>query len=856
MSVRSRRFDKYIPLFGKADDRRVALFLGELEDQAINNKNKEPTRKAYKLEDVVLTAQPPAFQNRYFNNMDTTVNDDATHPDWIEFISDLIARLNDKIVSTTPKITPEDSKLLTIAKSLNNASDGSIEQFILIVLSKIATFGVGSGDRSFFNNFTQLATMDKIKYFPALDILNGKAPAPATAEKSLMLGPVLESLKLGGAGAAATAASVLAGFKEWSKIDLKPVDINLMNTINALANFQTLQFNGVNLFKDNAFSFDNDKGIGLALGTHLIYTSIYNDVIIKYIQKAIERAKQAETIKLGGLGPGLPQTTTYANSSYDPAYGVTDGLVPANNSDITAVTTARKTVEAALKKDMEEYIQNLQAQSTRSPYTAAFNKYVDEKVKNNGQLNNEDNYLKFMLDFIKTIDTKTEFQYKYDKYWLNQILSEAMESPISIEKPSDFLMDGEVSVDAGKYWRKVDGSLWTVDATGKELQVDIKSKAYNDLTVANKCLGTGFEDKEYKGNQYGCADYLRECLAGGNVIKCKAYLENPNFWNSAEAEVAKMLPGIALTTLKSFEFEDVDTWDETNKTNLRKVFEVTDWLAKLAAMTKETPSQLTPEEYNNIARNDKLTGYLGMLVKKINSNPAILNKGVVKSDEQLLYRDNAFKGTKLAKMGLLPRVFASNLAPSSVERLGNLLKSEQNSFRLRLNPGLLFGRILSGGGTPLEEIEDKLSSENKQVWSLLKTHYQGLRYQLKKHKKEIAKVDVEKIEELFNQLQKAEVKLMKVIVMTEKYKRLLEIHGEQDASTVLRIEHIKRFVDERNRYFDRVVKKQDVLLDIIKSIALQVQKDAPTQVSSAVASVASETRKFKGAPLKIDDLLG
>jgi cysteinyl-tRNA synthetase len=207
-------------------------------------------------------------------------------------------------------------------------------------------------------------------------------------------------------------------------------------------------------------------------------------------------------------------------------------------------------------------------------------------------------------------------------------------------------------------------------------------------------------------------------------------------------------------------------------------------------------------------------------------------------------------------MGLLPRVFASNLAPSSVERLGNLLKSEQNSFRLRLNPGLLFGRILSGGGTPLEEIEDKLSSENKQVWSLLKTHYQGLRYQLKKHKKEIAKVDVEKIEELFNQLQKAEVKLMKVIVMTEKYKRLLEIHGEQDASTVLRIEHIKRFVDERNRYFDRVVKKQDVLLDIIKSIALQVQKDAPTQVSSAVASVASETRKFKGAPLKIDDLLG
>jgi hypothetical protein len=750
--------------------------------------------------------------------MDTTVNDDATHPDWIEFISDLIARLNGKTVLTTP----EDSKLLAIAKSLNNPSDGSIEQFILIVLSKIATFGTSASDLSFFKNFTQLATMNKIKYFPALDILNGKAPA---AEKPLMLGPVLESLKLGGT---ATAGSVLTGFNAWSKIDLTPkIDEVITETGNAI---------------------DVLKVLEAGTGPTKIFVS--TNLTWENIDKAIARAKLVVdgTTLIAATDKGIPDSI---------AKDINDIVGSSTKPQETAATLAIAKAVKAISDDLIAYKTVVKGKALAdSKYKNKFDTYVDEKVKNNGQLNNEDNCLKFMLDFIKTIDTKTEFQYKYDKYWLNQILSEAMESPISIEKPSDFLMDGEVSVDAGKYWRKVDGSLWTVDATGKELQVDIKSKAYNDLTVANKCLGTGFEDKEYKGNQYGCADYLRECLAGGNVIKCKAYLENPNFWNSAEAEVAKMLPGIALTTLKSFEFEDVDTWDETNKTNLRKVFEVTDWLAKLAAMTKETPSQLTPEEYNNIARNDKLTGYLGMLVKKINSNPAILNKGVVKSDEQLLYRDNAFKGTKLAKMGLLPRVFASNLAPSSVERLGNLLKSEQNSFRLRLNPGLLFGRILSGGGTPLEEIEDKLSSENKQVWSLLKTHYQGLRYQLKKHKKEIAKVDVEKIEELFNQLQKAEVKLMKVIVMTEKYKRLLEIHGEQDASTVLRIEHIKRFVDERNRYFDRVVKKQDVLLDIIKSIALQVQKDAPTQVSSAVASVASETRKFKGAPLKIDDLLG
>ena len=364
-----------------------------------------------------------------------------------------------------------------------------------------------------------------------------------------------------------------------------------------------------------------------------------------------------------------------------------------------------------------------------------------------------------------------------------------------------------------------------MDANGKEEQVDINSQKFKDLKASDKCLGTNVN--EFTGSK-SCADYLRDCLSGNDVKKCVAFLKEDKYWNVVEKEVDEMLPAIALKTLESFEFKTVDTYDETNKMNIRKVISVTEWLANLLKMVKAS-TELDDVAYKAIAGNEKLKGYLALLVKKVNFNPAILNRGITKSDEQKRYNPNAFTGSKLATMGLKPRLAVSSFAPSSIDRLASTVRSDQDAIRIRLMGPSIFGGILTGGSAAIDDLENKLKDETKQTWGIFQNHYLALVNQLKGMGKDIAEEDKNKIKDLFEQLKKSELKLMQVILMTEKYKDLISIHGEKDNSNTLKIDHLKQFVDQRNKYFTRVAKKQNDLISIIKSISEAVQKEAPTK---------------------------
>jgi hypothetical protein len=431
-------------------------------------------------------------------------------------------------------------------------------------------------------------------------------------------------------------------------------------------------------------------------------------------------------------------------------------------------------------------------------------------------------FIDTLKDFIKSLDTKVSFGYNFDKYLKNKLF-DAQQGVLSVPTASSFFDDA--IVDQGKYWRKADGSLWTMDANGKEEQVDINSQKFKDLKASDKCLGTNVN--EFTGSK-SCADYLRDCLSGNDVKKCVAFLKEDKYWNVVEKEVDEMLPAIALKTLESFEFKTVDTYDETNKMNIRKVISVTEWLANLLKMVKAS-TELDDAAYKAIAGNEKLKGYLALLVKKVNFNPAILNRGITKSDEQKRYNPNAFTGSKLATMGLKPRLAVSPFAPSSIDRLASTVRSDQDAIRIRLMGPSIFSGILTGGSAAIDDLENKLKDETKQTWGIFQNHYLALVNQLKGMGKDIAEEDKNKIKDLFEQLKKSELKLMQVILMTEKYKDLISIHGEKDNSNTLKIDHLKQFVDQRNKYFTRVAKKQNDLISIIKSISEAVQKEAPTK---------------------------
>jgi hypothetical protein len=472
----------------------------------------------------------------------------------------------------------------------------------------------------------------------------------------------------------------------------------------------------------------------------------------------------------------------------------------------------------------------------RQPHLASFSAFINTEMQSLPNPNQPPvkTYLAMLVDFIGYLDTPTNFGFNFEKY-LKAKLFEAKNAKLPATGVSKFFDQDDTA--ENKYWRKADGTLWTTDSTG-DVQVDISSQKYKDLKITDKCFGTNFKDGSATGGK-SCGEYLRECLNGSGVGKCIEFLKDSKYWDVVQDEVDNMLPAMALKTLESFDFKIVEVYDETNKQTITKVITVTDWLVNLQNMVaSNTVPGLDDQAYNAIAKNEKLKGYLGLLVKKVNTNPAILNPNITKSDEQRLNNPNAFLNSTLWKMGVKAlNVTGGTWSPSSLERLANSVRGEQDAVRIRLMGPALFGNIMVGGSAQTDELESRIGSESKQTWALFKTHYLVLINQLKNHGKDIAKDDKDKINKLFEQLKNSETKLMQVLLMAEKYKDLIQIHGERDSKSQLTMDHLKQFVDQRNRYFTRVAKRQDDLISIIRSISDAVQRELPAGTASPATQV-------------------
>ena len=311
-----------------------------------------------------------------------------------------------------------------------------------------------------------------------------------------------------------------------------------------------------------------------------------------------------------------------------------------------------------------------------------------------------------------------------------------------------------------------------------------------------------------------------------------------------------MLPAIAVQTLNAFEFGMEQVWDNTANRRLLKYKSVEAWIAGLVDLTKARTGAMTTADVEQIAKNTKLIGYLNMLVKKVNSNPAILNKDYSGATDSARINDpDAFAGSRLHKMGLKARLAAPTLSVSSVDKLANAIKESNARVSITLGYPGLYGfatrlNLMSGGGA-VEDLEAKVSDVTKQTGHIIERQFVALHTRLQKYGKEINKQDYEKIQNLIDSLKKSEDKLYKATLYTEKYARLLEVHGQKDETSVLSMDHLKQFVDNRNKYFTRVAKKQNDLMSIIRSIAEAVNKETPsTEAEMKPINVDSKSVDF------------
>ncbi len=492
---------------------------------------------------------------------------------------------------------------------------------------------------------------------------------------------------------------------------------------------------------------------------------------------------------------------------------------------------------------------NVGSSNLTGPYADIEALSNDVTTKNTGSTSTEAKRagLEIIKSIQKFIKESRTFSYKLNEFFVKRVLADAAEGPVPSGESSWFSEQDDVPKEY-KYYRKSDGRLYMKDPNGVEHTVDSKSDAVLKLSVDAKCIGTGFSEHGGKG----CGDYLQECLEGGDVSQCKEFLKTKDFWINAEAEVNSMLPPIALKTLKAFEFDKEEYVDETAGRKLYRVISYTQWITKLAKMVgASSTSKLSEPEYKNIAANDKLQGYLEMLVKKVNTNPGILNKDYTGStDANMINNPNAFNGTRLNKMGLSPRYPAHVTDPSSFERLR--VAQQDVSNRVRLSVGLSnttatpFTLVLTGG-SGIENNEQYLADASKQLHAVLGRQYLNLVARLDSRGKKIAAEDDKKITKLIDELKQKETKLVKLVLMTEKYASLLEVHGQHDPAGVITIDHLKEFVDQRNQYFQRVSKKQSDLISIIKSISEALNKDTPKE---------DKKTESKTSGLSIANLLG
>lgn len=434
---------------------------------------------------------------------------------------------------------------------------------------------------------------------------------------------------------------------------------------------------------------------------------------------------------------------------------------------------------------------------------------------------------------------KVDFGFQWDKYIKKMLMHSVSTVKHSVGPSTSFWADSSAPVE-DEYFRK-GAELYRLNPTTKvEERVDTGSKAFADLKSEDKCLGTGVTND----GTLTCDQYLRDCLGGENVTQCKTYFANANFWGNAVDEVNNMLPAIAIKTLNAFELGMEEVWDNTANRRLLKYKSTESWLKGLYEIA-DAKKGMNKDEVNAIRDNSKLIGYIQMLVAKINKSPAILNPDYKGHSDVTFTGPDAFAGSAFHKMGVKARIPLSTLSVSNVDKLSQAIKDNNAIIGLTFGLPGVYGpglKLTMRGGSAIDEVEAKASDVTKHTASIIENHFVALYSRLQRYGKEITPGDRKKIDELILSLRNSESKLYNAILYTEKYAKLLEIHGQKDNSNILSMDHLKQFVENRNKYFTRVAKKQNDLLSIIRSIAEAVNKETPsTEAEMKATDVDAKT---------------
>lgn len=459
---------------------------------------------------------------------------------------------------------------------------------------------------------------------------------------------------------------------------------------------------------------------------------------------------------------------------------------------------------------------------------AAGKKFKNITNYKNAGYNNYDNTKKLAVNQIVEVNMS--------KYLLTLLLDNAYQAAKTGQPTSTNFFATQASYNDEKfYYRKADqpGKLFMLK-NGVETEVQKGSKDYLE--------GHKYDDNCYNlgliadPSNIRCNELVTNCLAGKDIAQCKDFMSNGDWWNQSN-DVNNLNPALAMDMLSKFGFGIVENDVREVGLRLRQVMTTTQWLERLNNEFKKN-NGLNDNDIKAISGNTRLIGYLDRVVNKINSNPAVLNKNY-HGPETLSTNPNAFQGSTLSKFGLRPKQVISG---SGVPSLSSIVALQNTVLRARSNIGILYGisplptgLIYQRGGAEAFEFMEAYGDDNRlplRLSKIVKDAFESFVSSLKSNGKDLDANDKAHIHKLVDDLDKYENKLLKSAVYTDKYIKLLQVYGQTDSSSVLSMDHIQKFVDNRNNYFTKVSKKQDELLSILKAMADATNTEVKSEVKS------------------------
>ena len=427
-------------------------------------------------------------------------------------------------------------------------------------------------------------------------------------------------------------------------------------------------------------------------------------------------------------------------------------------------------------------------------------------------------------------DNKVRFGFKLDKF-----LQHALENHAAISLGKDNFWSA-TEIPTNKFFRSPSDpkKIYMRDASENNVDVTTGSTAHKGLDMKT-CKGTYVKHN----GTLTCDDYILKCIVNGDpndIASCKEFMMDSDFWAIMPDDVDKMLPRTMVDTLQKFGFAY-----DSRKMQLKTFESVGSWSYKLHK--KIAIGQLTESEYKAIINNVKLTQYLTLLVNKVNQSPAILNDDYFES--AILNREDLGSRFKdWTPYGLTPRVFIKSDTTYDIARQASFITTNfarTRSFAQRNLTVLPGGQILSNGvpfviSQPYFVSSYRMTggaNENKvfmngggnenEVFAKQSSLLQNLLTHAENKLKSMGKtLDIDtrnEIEKHMRQYKDAENKLHRAIAYTDKYIDLIQLFKEYDNSNLLNMDHLKSFVEAREKYFDKTETRQNSIISVIQQMA-------------------------------------